>query len=201
MVDRRLPRLHGGRTAVRRPPPRAPPSTSAAATNMRWRGRAARSSTRRRLRPAAAGHRLVRRVRGSEPAAGERRLSPRTRRVSWARPSIRRRFTASTLVRRMLDDNGLTTARISAHVARLAAPAARCDRRHGVRRGRAAQSARRATARALPRLPQPERAALVSRADGANCITDVRGDVLRIGFGIYQDEGDVDAAGRLAGEA
>jgi kynureninase len=27
-----------------------------------------------------------------------------------------------------------------------------------------------------------------------NCITDVRGDVLRIGFGIYQDESDV---GRL----
>ena len=25
-----------------------------------------------------------------------------------------------------------------------------------------------------------------------NCITDVRGDVLRIGFGIYQDEEDVD---------
>ena len=25
-----------------------------------------------------------------------------------------------------------------------------------------------------------------------NCITDVRGDVLRIGFGIYQDEDDVD---------
>jgi selenocysteine lyase/cysteine desulfurase len=29
-----------------------------------------------------------------------------------------------------------------------------------------------------------------------NCITDVRGDVLRIGFGIYQDAGDVD---RLVG--
>jgi selenocysteine lyase/cysteine desulfurase len=29
-----------------------------------------------------------------------------------------------------------------------------------------------------------------------NCITDVRGDVLRIGFGIYQDEDDVD---RLVG--
>jgi len=25
-----------------------------------------------------------------------------------------------------------------------------------------------------------------------NCITDVRGDVLRIGFGIYHDEADVD---------
>jgi selenocysteine lyase/cysteine desulfurase len=33
-----------------------------------------------------------------------------------------------------------------------------------------------------------------------NCITDVRGDVLRIGFGIYQDEGDVARLGQLLGE-
>lgn len=33
-----------------------------------------------------------------------------------------------------------------------------------------------------------------------NCITDVRGDVLRIGFGIYQDEGDVDRLVQLLGE-
>jgi len=33
-----------------------------------------------------------------------------------------------------------------------------------------------------------------------NCITDVRGDVLRLGFAIYQDEADVDRlAGLLAG--
>ena len=32
-----------------------------------------------------------------------------------------------------------------------------------------------------------------------NCITDVRGDVLRIGFGIYQDEDDVDRLVDLAG--
>ena len=31
-----------------------------------------------------------------------------------------------------------------------------------------------------------------------NCITDVRGDVLRIGFGLYQDEADVE---RPAGAA
>jgi selenocysteine lyase/cysteine desulfurase len=33
-----------------------------------------------------------------------------------------------------------------------------------------------------------------------NCITDVRGDVLRIGFGIYQDEADVDGLVALLGE-
>ena len=74
-----------------------PLSTSAAATNMRWRARAAPSC----MRPpgfgaAAAGHRLVRRVRGSEPAAGTASATPRTRCASWARPSIRRRSTAST---------------------------------------------------------------------------------------------------------
>ncbi len=40
------------------------------------------------------------------------------------------------------------------------------------------------------RSPQAQRwyAALKAR----NCITDVRGEVLRIGFGLYQDEKDVD---------
>jgi selenocysteine lyase/cysteine desulfurase len=32
--------------------------------------------------------------------------------------------------------------------------------------------------------------------DAKNCITDVRGDVLRIGLGLYHDEDDI---GRLAG--
>jgi selenocysteine lyase/cysteine desulfurase len=32
------------------------------------------------------------------------------------------------------------------------------------------------------------------------CVTDVRGDVLRIGFGLYQDADDVAALARLAAE-
>jgi selenocysteine lyase/cysteine desulfurase len=32
------------------------------------------------------------------------------------------------------------------------------------------------------------------------CITDVRGDVLRIGFGLYHDEEDVAAFAQLAGQ-
>jgi selenocysteine lyase/cysteine desulfurase len=31
-----------------------------------------------------------------------------------------------------------------------------------------------------------------ARLKAKNCITDVRGDVLRIGFGLYQDESDVE---------
>ena len=48
------------------------------------------------LWPAAADHRLVRRVRGFEPSPGKRRLCPRCRRASSARPSTRRGSTAST---------------------------------------------------------------------------------------------------------
>ena len=33
-----------------------------------------------------------------------------------------------------------------------------------------------------------------------HCITDVRGDVLRIGFGLYHDEEDVEAFAALAAE-
>jgi selenocysteine lyase/cysteine desulfurase len=33
-----------------------------------------------------------------------------------------------------------------------------------------------------------------------DCITDVRGDVLRIGFGLYHDEEDVDAFAALAAD-
>ena len=99
-------------------------------------------------------------------------------------------------VRRMLAENGLTTARISAHAEELqsqlldaigATPLAEAellnplDGKHH--------------ARFLAfRSPSAQRwyEALKAR----NCITDVRGDVLRIGFGIYQDEADID---RLVG--
>jgi selenocysteine lyase/cysteine desulfurase len=104
-------------------------------------------------------------------------------------PSALYRFTA---VRRMLAASELTTARISAHVAQL----------------------QRQLLESLGGTPL-KRAELLNPLDGRpharflsfrsadaprwhaelkerNCITDVRGDVLRIGFGIYQDEADVD---------
>jgi selenocysteine lyase/cysteine desulfurase len=106
-------------------------------------------------------------------------------------PSALYRFNA---IQRMLAENGLTTARISGHVeglqrrlveslsqtplsdAELLNPLDRDTRPH---------------ARFLAfRNPSAQRwyEALLAR----NCVTDVRGDVLRIGFGIYQDESDVD---------
>jgi selenocysteine lyase/cysteine desulfurase len=44
----------------------------------------------------------------------------------------------------------------------------------------------------FPRVPQPDAQRWYADLKTRNCITDVRGDVLRIGFGIYQDESDVE---------
>jgi selenocysteine lyase/cysteine desulfurase len=106
-------------------------------------------------------------------------------------PSGLYRFTA---VRRMLADNGLTTECISAFCTNL---------QHQLRE--AIGGTRLADAELLNPLDGgPHARFLAFRAPHAqhwyaelkarNCITDVRGDVLRIGFGIYQDEADV---GRL----
>jgi len=112
-------------------------------------------------------------------------------------PSGLYRFNA---VRRMLDDNGLTTAKISDHVAGLqlhlldelgstAFASAELLNPHGdaphsrflaFRSPKAQQWCRELAAR--------------------NCITDVRGDVIRIGLGIYHDESDVDRFATLAGD-
>ena len=112
-------------------------------------------------------------------------------------PSALYRFNA---VRRALAENGLTTARISAH----------CD------------ALQQQLLEALPRTPLAN-AELLNPLDGGpharflafrspdsqrwyedlkarDCITDVRGDVLRLGFGIYQDESDVDRLVGLLGE-
>lgn len=111
-------------------------------------------------------------------------------------PSALYRFTA---VRQMLADNGLTTSRISLHCAAL----------------------RQRLLDAIAVMPfgeaellnpldgRPHARFLAFRSSNAqrwyaelkarNCITDVRGDVLRIGFGIYQDETDVDRLVALLG--
>ncbi len=106
-------------------------------------------------------------------------------------PSSLYRFNS---VQRMLQDNGLTTGRINAHVAEL-------------QQQFLAGIADSVFARAEllnPLGPGPHARFIAFRDANAqrwyeelkaqNCITDVRGEVLRIGFGIYQDDADV---GRL----
>ena len=112
-------------------------------------------------------------------------------------PSGLYRFTA---VRQMLAENGLTTERVSAHV-------------EGLQRRLLASIDGTALADSQLLNPidgGPHARFLAFRSSRAerwyqqltarNCITDVRGDVLRIGFGIYQDEGDVDRLIGLSGE-
>ncbi len=108
-------------------------------------------------------------------------------------PSALYRFNA---VRRMLTDNGLTTERVSAHVRSLQQQLL----------GALADTPLAEAELLNPLDDSPHARFLALRSTHAqrwyealkirNCITDVRGDVLRIGFGIYQDEEDVD---RLAG--
>jgi selenocysteine lyase/cysteine desulfurase len=112
-------------------------------------------------------------------------------------PSALYRFNA---VQRMLAENGLTTARISAHAEQLQrqllgaignTPLASAELLNPL------DGARHARFLAF-RHPDAQRwhAELQRR----NCITDVRGDVLRIGFAIYQDEADVERLAGLLGE-
>jgi selenocysteine lyase/cysteine desulfurase len=111
-------------------------------------------------------------------------------------PSALHRFNA---VQRMLQENGLSTDRISQYVAALQNQLLDALDRTPL-----------AEAELLnPLGQQPHARFLAFRSENAqrwytellerNCITDVRGDVLRIGFGIYQDEGDVDRLVQLLG--
>jgi selenocysteine lyase/cysteine desulfurase len=104
-------------------------------------------------------------------------------------PSALYRFNA---VQRTLADHGLTTVRISAHVAELQAQLV-----DGI-----AQTALAEAELLNPLDGSPHARFLAFRSGDAqrwyqqlkarNCITDVRGDVLRIGFGVYQDAEDVE---------
>lgn len=104
-------------------------------------------------------------------------------------PSGLYRFTA---VRRMLAKNGLTTAAISSHVESLqrtflgrigATPLAGAELLNPLC---GAKHARFLAFRS------PGAQHWYARLKAKNCITDVRGDVLRIGFAVYQGEDDVD---------
>ncbi len=110
-------------------------------------------------------------------------------------PSSLYRFNA---VRRMLDSEGLSTAGISAQVA---------DLQHRLIAGLDGTGLRDAVlVNPLDGRPharflafRDRQAAEWQQALGTqNCITDVRGDVLRIGLGLYHDEADVDAFLELA---
>ena len=100
-------------------------------------------------------------------------------------------------VRRMLWENGLTTARISAHVSRLQEHL--LDALSSTALGSAEQLNSPGDARFLA-FRDPKAQSWSSDLKARNCITDVRGDVLRIGLALYHDESDIDALGKLAAD-
>ena len=112
-------------------------------------------------------------------------------------PSALYRFTA---VRRMLAENGLTTERISAFTAALQeqllgsigrTPLSRAGLLNPITGGPHAR---------FLAFRSPDAQRWYEQLKARNVITDVRGEVLRIGFGIYQDEADVDRLVEVLGE-
>ncbi|QIK97014.1 aminotransferase class V-fold PLP-dependent enzyme [Sphingomonas sp. HDW15A] len=112
-------------------------------------------------------------------------------------PSALYRFNA---IRRMLSREELTTARISAHAEELqqqalealsATPLGGADLLNPLDGGPHARFLAFRSARA---------ASWQKQLRERQCITDVRGDVLRIGFGLYQDSGDVSALAKIAAD-
>jgi selenocysteine lyase/cysteine desulfurase len=101
-------------------------------------------------------------------------------------PSGLYRFNA---VRRMLDAEGLTTPKVSAHVAELQKHFIDANALPDFRLLNPSGSGNHARFLAYK---GPDAAALHAELESRNVITDVRGDVLRIGFGLYQDAEDVD---------
>ena len=110
-------------------------------------------------------------------------------------PSALYRFIA---IRRMLTNEGLTTASISTHVASLQ------SRLVAAITGTPLSGAQLLNpldggphARFLA-FRSPQAAQWQAKLMAADCITDVRGDVLRIGLGLYHDDNDIDAFAALA---
>ena len=112
-------------------------------------------------------------------------------------PSGLYRFNA---VQRMLQANDLSTARISAHV--LALQKHLIDSIAGSTLGQSEllnpPSAEPGARFLAFRSPHAQR--WCSEMKARNCVTDVRGDVLRIGLGIYHDEADIERFAAVAAE-
>ena len=100
-------------------------------------------------------------------------------------------------VQRMLRENGLTTARISAHVTALQQRL--IDAIGGSVLGNAEWLNRPGDARFLA-FRSREAQRWSSELAAKDCVTDVRGDVIRVGLGIYHEEGDIDRFAKLAAE-
>jgi selenocysteine lyase/cysteine desulfurase len=103
-------------------------------------------------------------------------------------------------IQRTLLDNGLTTERISAHVAELQAQFLAAIDRTPLADAELLNPLDGSPHARFLALRSPDAQRWYEDLKAKKCITDVRGDVLRIGFAIYHDEADVERLVRLLGE-
>jgi selenocysteine lyase/cysteine desulfurase len=102
-------------------------------------------------------------------------------------------------VQRMLRDNGLTTAVISAHVAGLQQQLLGAIGETPLADAELLNPLDGAPHARFLAFRSPDAQRWYQELKDRNCITDVRGDVLRVGFGIYQDEEDMNRLVELLG--
>lgn len=110
-------------------------------------------------------------------------------------PSGLYRFNA---VRRMLAENGLTTRRISAHCAALKTRLIELVDSTVLGEAELLNPPGEGPQARFLALRDPRAQAWEEALGAKDCIVDVRGDVLRIGFALYQDEADVERFAGLA---
>ena len=108
-------------------------------------------------------------------------------------PSGLYRFNA---VQRMLQEQGLTTAGISAHAAALQAQLLEQLAGTALSRAELLNPLEGAEHARFLAFRSPDAQRWYEELKARNCITDIRGEVLRLGFAIYQDSADID---RLVG--
>ena len=96
-------------------------------------------------------------------------------------------------IQRMLKENGLTTRRIAAQVANLQNRFLERIEGCALNESELLNPLNGEPHARFLAFRSPNAQRWCSELEGQNIVTDVRGDVLRIGFGLYQDEEDVDA--------
>jgi selenocysteine lyase/cysteine desulfurase len=111
-------------------------------------------------------------------------------------PSGLYRFNA---VQRMLEEQGLTTARISTQVADLQAQLLGSIGSSALGAAELLNSLDGKPHARFLGFRSPDAQGWHAELDSMNCITDVRGEVLRIGFALYHDPDDVERLAALIG--
>ena len=112
-------------------------------------------------------------------------------------PSALYRFNA---IQRMLNENGITTARVAARIGNLQAQMLEAIRGTALAEAELLNPVDDGPHARFLAFRTPNAQRWCAELDAKDCVTDVRGDVLRTGFGLYHDEEDIEAFAALAKE-